>query len=160
MADTVGPEVRSRMMASIRRRDTKPEWTVRRHLHALGFRYRLDVRGLPGSPDIVLARHRAAIFVHGCYWHRHAGCRYATTPKSNAAFWTEKFGRNVERDARAVSALGDAGWRVATIWECGLTGDRAEASLDALVGWIRGEDSAAVIPRTPPFPDSSAPPRG
>ena len=154
MADTVSPEVRSRMMAGIRRRDTKPEWAVRRHLHARGFRYRLDVRKLPGSPDIVLSRHRAAIFVHGCYWHRHPGCRYATTPKSNAAFWKGKFDRNVERDAAAIGALEEAGWRVAVVWECGLRRDRLADSLDLLDAWIREGEGGIVVPEIPPRADA------
>lgn len=152
MADIVSPEVRSRMMAANRRRDTKPEWTVRRYLHARGLRYRLDVRKLPGSPDIVLARHRAAIFVHGCFWHRHPGCRYATTPRNNADFWAQKFERNVERDAEAIVALSESGWRVAVVWECGLVKDHAAANLDTLVEWICSERTRIVLPDMPPLP--------
>lgn len=136
MADIVTPEVRSRMMAANKRRDTKPELLVRRYLHAQGFRFRLDVRKLPGSPDIVLARHRAAIFVHGCYWHRHEGCRFATTPKTNAEFWQKKFAGNVERDSRAKSALLALGWRVAVIWECALLNRSDYSTLDQLAEWI------------------------
>lgn len=138
MTDIVSPEVRSRMMAANRRRDTKPELAVRRYLHGEGFRYRLDVRKLPGSPDLVLARYRAAVFVHGCYWHRHEGCRFAYTPKSNVEFWTTKFERNVERDAEAVGRLIDTSWRVATIWECALRGKDPATVLPPLATWISG----------------------
>ncbi|MBJ3764638.1 DNA mismatch endonuclease Vsr [Maribius pontilimi] len=150
MADTVSPEVRSRMMAANRRRDTGPELLVRRHLHARGLRFRLDVRKLPGSPDLVLARHRAAIFVHGCYWHRHQGCRFATTPKSNQAFWTTKFARNVERDERAIATLLHMGWRVGVVWECALKKDNRDASLSALVAWVHGNSDRTDIPARAP----------
>ena len=108
MADVVDSQTRSRMMAGIRSRDTKPELLVRRHLHAQGFRYRLNVRSLPGSPDLVLAKWRTVIFVHGCLWHRHPGCTLAYTPKSRQAFWLEKFGKNVARDVSAIAALESA----------------------------------------------------
>lgn len=107
-------------MAAIRGKDTAPEMQVRRLLHRLGYRFRLHRRDLPGSPDIVLPRHRTVVFVHGCYWHRHTGCRYATTPRTRTAFWTEKFRRNVERDAAQQQQLRAAGWRVLIIWECEL----------------------------------------
>ncbi|UWR54703.1 DNA mismatch endonuclease Vsr [Phaeobacter inhibens] len=145
MADIVTPEVRSRMMAANRRRDTKPEMIVRRDLHRHGFRFRLDVRKLPGSPDIVLARHRAAIFVHGCYWHRHPGCKLATTPKTRVAFWEQKFTRNVERDRAAVVSLQELGWRVAIVWECALRKDLREASLFALREWLRGSSALVTV---------------
>lgn len=118
--DVVDSATRSRMMAGIRSKDTKPEMTVRRYLHARGFRYRLHARGLPGSPDLVLPRYRVAIFVHGCFWHRHTDCRYATTPGSNIEQWARKFTSNIERDARKLAALEDAGWRVIVVWECEL----------------------------------------
>lgn len=141
MADIVSSEVRSRMMAGIRSGNTKPELLVRRFLHANGFRYSLRKRkDLPCQPDIVLPKHRAAIFVHGCFWHRHEGCRYATTPHSNAEFWKEKFRKNVERDKRCEEALVRAGWRVATIWECELKND-AMGRLVSLSTWIRNAHS-------------------
>lgn len=146
MADIVSPDIRSKMMAANRRKDTKPELLVRRHLHAEGLRFRLDVRKLPGSPDIVLSRHRAAIFVHGCYWHRHEGCRFATTPKSNRAFWTAKFARNIERDREAVAALRQLGWRVGVVWECGLKKDCREKNLSVLVSWVHGASVRLNIP--------------
>ncbi len=116
--DIVSPARRSAMMAGIRGRDTKPEFAVRRMAHRLGYRYRLHRRDLPGSPDLVFPARRKAIFVHGCFWHRHPGCRFAYSPKSNTPFWQAKFDRNVERDAAAQEKLAGLGWDVLTIWEC------------------------------------------
>ena len=110
-------------MAGIRGTDTKPERLVRSWLHRQGLRFRLHKSGLPGRPDIVLTKYRAAIFVHGCFWHRHPHCRYATTPASNAAFWQEKFRKNVERDRKKAAELRRLGWRVLTIWECQVGGE-------------------------------------
>lgn len=118
MVDIVDKATRSRMMSGIRGRDTKPELRVRRFLHAAGFRFRLHVKDLPGRPDIVLPKYRAVILVHGCFWHRHPGCRYATMPASNVEAWSEKFARNVERDSDVERRLVASGWRVITIWEC------------------------------------------
>ncbi|XBT42088.1 very short patch repair endonuclease [Pseudomonas viridiflava] len=118
--DIVDTATRSRMMAGIKGRNTRPEMIVRRFLHANGYRFRLHRRDLPGSPDIVLPRFRTCIFVHGCFWHRHDGCRYATTPKTRTDFWQAKFTQNVERDARVRRALRADGWKVLTIWECEL----------------------------------------
>ena len=110
--------IRSRIMRSVRQKKTKPEMVVRRALHALGYRFRTNVRALPGSPDIAFTARKRAIFVHGCFWHRHPGCRLASTPKTRVTFWQEKFARNVERDARKVSELQSGGWEVLTVWEC------------------------------------------
>ena len=120
MTDIVDTKTRSRMMAGIRGKDTKPEMLVRRFLHARGFRYRLHDKKLPGSPDIVLSKYHLAIFVHGCFWHRHSGCRFATTPAQNRSRWIQKFSQNVARDKKQIQALVDMGWRVLVIWECGL----------------------------------------
>lgn len=120
MTDIVDTKTRSRMMAGIKGKDTRPELLVRRYLHAQGFRYRLHDKKLPGRPDIVLARHHLAIFVNGCFWHRHVGCRYATTPAQNRAQWLKKFSQNVARDKKQIQFLIDHGWRVLVIWECGL----------------------------------------
>lgn len=120
MTDVVAPEVRSRMMAAIRGADTRPEMLVRRFLHRHGLRYRLHAEELPGKPDLVFPRHGAVVFVHGCYWHRHQGCKYATMPSSNVKFWKTKFRENVIRDRKAMVNLLNAGWRVFVIWECGL----------------------------------------
>lgn len=109
---------RSAHMSRIRARNTQPEMVVRQAARALGLRYRLHRKDLPGSPDLVFVGRRRAIFVHGCYWHRHPGCRLAYTPKSNVAFWQAKFERNVARDKEAIAALEADGWRTAIIWEC------------------------------------------
>ena len=109
---------RSAIMRSVRQAGTAPELSVRRLLSSLGVRFRLNVRGLPGSPDLVNLRKRFAIFVHGCFWHRHAGCRRTTTPTRNRVFWLEKFVANKARDRRNLEALQRMGFTVCTIWEC------------------------------------------
>lgn len=111
-------EKRSAIMRAVPRKDSKPEILVRRTLHALGYRFRLHARQLPGTPDIVLPKYRIAIFVHGCFWHRHEGCRLSSTPRTRADFWQAKFDRNVARDRAATSALEAIGWRVLIVWEC------------------------------------------
>ena len=116
--DIVDRRTRSRMMGTIRGKNTKPELLVRRLAHSLGYRFRLHRGDLPGSPDIAFPKFRSVIFVHGCFWHRHNGCRFCTTPASNLSFWSEKFRRNVERDRQAEAALSSLGWRTMTIWEC------------------------------------------
>jgi DNA mismatch endonuclease, patch repair protein len=118
--DIVTKATRSRMMAGIRNKDTKPEILVRKHLHSLGFRFRLHRRIGKARPDLVLSRWRTCIFVHGCYWHRHEGCKLASKPKSNTAFWKSKFNQNVERDKRNIAELEALGWSVGIIWECSL----------------------------------------
>ena len=123
MADRISPEHRSWNMSRIRGKNTKPEMILRSLLHRAGFRYRLHDKRLPGKPDLVLPKHKTAIFVNGCYWHRHEGCPRATTPKTNTAFWTKKFEETVERDARKKSELIESGWRVVTVWECELAND-------------------------------------
>lgn len=120
MADTLTPAERSERMSRIRSSHTKPEMALRKALHGLGFRFRLHGRRLPGKPDIVLPKHRTVIFVHGCFWHRHTGCKIATTPKTNTDFWIDKFDRNQSRDTRNSEALVAAGWRVIVVWECEL----------------------------------------
>ena len=109
---------RSDIMRAVKRAHTGPEIVVRRALHALGLRFRLHRRDLPGSPDIVLPRFRTVVFVHGCFWHRHLGCRYASVPKSRQEYWLPKFKANVERDAKKEAQLCELGWRVLVIWEC------------------------------------------
>jgi DNA mismatch endonuclease (patch repair protein) len=113
-------------MSRIRGGHTKPEWILRCGLHRLGFRYRLGGAGLPGRPDLVFAKYRTVVFVHGCFWHRHAGCRMASTPKSNQAFWRAKFARNVARDKANRRALARLGWSVVVVWECELYSDPLE----------------------------------
>ena len=144
MVDSLSKAERSARMASIRGKDTKPELLLRRALHALGLRYRLHGKGLPGKPDLVFSRHRAVVFVHGCFWHRHAGCKVASTPKSNTEFWQTKFDRNVERDAGHVANLEAQGWRVFVAWECELTGKgKASASASELATCL---ESATSLP--------------
>ena len=116
--DKITPEQRSYTMSRIRSKDTKPEMVVRHHLHALGFRYRLHSSKLPGHPDIVLPKWHTVIFVNGCFWHRHKGCKAVSTPKSNVEFWQAKFKRNVQRDRHEHALLKAAGWRVIVLWEC------------------------------------------
>ena len=123
------------MMAGIRSKDTVPELVVRKFLHSKGFRYRLHSKKLPGSPDITLSRRKVAIFVHGCFWHRHEACRYATSPRSNAERWTAKFDGNVARDRRNLEALERRGWSVIIVWECELRAN-APARLERLVEQI------------------------
>ncbi len=118
MTDVVDKKTRSRMMAGIRSRNTAPELAVRRFLYAAGLRFRLHDQKLPGRPDIVLPSRRVAILVHGCFWHRHPGCRFATMPATNSAFWVAKFDANVSRDIRTAKALSAIGWLVLVVWEC------------------------------------------
>jgi len=118
MADRLTKSHRSWNMSQIRDRDTKPEKIVRSLLHRMGYRFRLHRRDLPGSPDIVLPRYRLVIFVHGCFWHRHEGCKYTYMPKSRPEFWKTKFEQNVERDRRVRRDLEAQGLRVETVWEC------------------------------------------
>ncbi|HYD77546.1 DNA mismatch endonuclease Vsr [Ramlibacter sp.] len=118
MADRLDPARRSRNMSKIRGKDTKPELAFRRALHREGLRYRLHAKDLPGRPDLVFRKARVAVFVNGCFWHRHAGCTLAYSPKSNLDFWAEKFSANVERDRRSLKALGELGWKCVVVWEC------------------------------------------
>lgn len=118
MADRLSPERRSANMARIRSKNTKPELAVRRAAHALGFRFRLHREDLPGKPDLVFPGRRAIIFVHGCFWHRHAGCQDCSAPKSRREYWEPKFAATVARDAGSRTALESTGWRVLTIWDC------------------------------------------
>lgn len=119
--DTLAPDKRSELMRRVHRTDTRPEIAVRRLAHKLGLRFRLHRKGLPGSPDLVFVRQKTCVFVHGCFWHRHEGCRRASTPKSNVTYWTKKFSDNVERDSRVRKELEALGWKVLIIWECETT---------------------------------------
>lgn len=118
MVDTLSRERRSWNMSRIRGKNTQPELTVRSALHRAGYRFRLHRKDLPGRPDIVLPKYRTVVFVHGCFWHRHRGCKFAYAPKSRVDFWNEKFRSNVERDRRNASELRRLAWRVITVWEC------------------------------------------
>ncbi|PDS98985.1 very short patch repair endonuclease [Rhizobium sp. S9] len=116
--DRFSPSERSRIMSAVRGRDTRPEMRVRRVAHALGLRFRLHRKDLPGVPDLVFPKHRLVLFVHGCFWHRHEGCPRASIPQSRREFWIEKLTKNVTRDQRVKAVLEEIGWRVEVIWEC------------------------------------------
>lgn len=122
MADSISPERRSQIMSCIRSKDTRPEMLVRRMVHGMGYRYRLHDRKLPGCPDMVFATRRAVIFIHGCYWHQHPGCKRARVPKSRIDYWGPKLERNRSRDLERLTALRRLGWRVLVIWECQTSG--------------------------------------
>ena len=141
---------RSRNMAAIRAADTKPEMILRRALHARGLRYRLHRKDLPGTPDLVLPGRKAVIFVHGCFWHRHPGCRYATTPATRPEFWQKKFEANIRRDRRVLEELQALSWRVAMVWECQLKRGEAVATEDRLVDWLAGDDALFEMPAPAP----------
>jgi DNA mismatch endonuclease (patch repair protein) len=134
-------------MSRIRGKDTAPELALRKALHGKGFRFRLHGVDLPGRPDMVMRKHKTVVFVHGCFWHRHTGCKIAATPKSNAEFWFRKFAANVERDERNISHLKALGWRVFVIWECELAPSRLQATTRLLMSRILGETSQEGISR-------------
>ena len=141
------------MMSGIRARDTKPEVLVRKALFRAGFRFRLHRRDLPGSPDVVLPGRRVAVFVHGCFWHAHDGCRYAKTPATRREFWESKLAANVERDKRAREVLLSAGWRVLVVWECATRSSAVREARPELLGrWIAGRDLSGELgsSSTPP----------
>ena len=138
MADIVDQQTRSRMMSGIRGRNTNPELVVRRALHARGFRFRLHSTKVHGRPDLVLPKHCAVVFVHGCFWHRHSGCHFTTTPSTRREFWQAKFAANLIRDNAVRVGLTEAGWRIATVWECALRKqEQVEAAADQLYTWLR-----------------------
>ncbi|WP_371813401.1 very short patch repair endonuclease [Ruegeria sp. HKCCA4008] len=127
-------------MSGIKGKNTKPELVLRRALHARGFRYRLHSSKVYGRPDIVLPKYNSVIFVHGCFWHRHEGCRYATTPSTRVEFWQAKFNANLARDRTALSMLLKDGWRVATVWECALRrSDQVDLVAQKLAAWLTGD---------------------
>jgi DNA mismatch endonuclease, patch repair protein len=144
MTDIVDTEARSRMMSGIKGKDTKPELIVRKFLHAQGLRYRLHQRGVPGRPDLVFPRRQIALFVHGCFWHRHEGCRYAYNPKSNVEKWQRKFAENSLRDAKDQQALIRMGWRVLIVWECALKAKDCEKLLSDVADEIVLGDSDLI----------------
>lgn len=147
MADIVTPEVRSRMMSGIRGRNTRPEITLRRGLHALGFRFRLHVRALPGRPDMVFPRRRAVLFAHGCFWHGH-DCHLFRLPSTRPEFWRAKIAGNRARDELAGQALVAAGWRQGLVWECAMKGRTALPAGDVLAAcaaWLRSDAPSLEI---------------
>ena len=132
MADVHNKATRSYNMSRIKGKDTKPEMLVRRYLHAHGFRYRLHAKNLPGKPDIVLPKYKTAIFVHGCFWHGHEGCRYYVVPKTRTEWWLDKINGNIANDVKKQNALKEAGWKIIQLWECDLKPDKREQTLDKL----------------------------
>ncbi|MBF2760436.1 MAG: DNA mismatch endonuclease Vsr [Ectothiorhodospiraceae bacterium AqS1] len=159
MTDTVDRKTRSRIMASVGGKNSKAERTLRRFLHAKGFRYILHDRRLPGTPDIVFPRYRAICFVHGCFWHRHQDCKHASTPSTRKEFWDAKFRKNMERDRRNRYILLEMGWRVSVVWECALGKGKKDETharkvARALGDWLRGsapEFDSGLVPK--PFED-------
>ena len=132
MADVHTPEQRSYNMSQIRGKNTKPEELVRKYLFSQGFRYRKNDPRLPGKPDIVLPKYKTVIFVNGCFWHGHEGCRYFVWPKNNAEFWKAKISGNIQRDVQCVRLLKEQGWNVVVVWECELKKENREATLIGL----------------------------
>jgi DNA mismatch endonuclease (patch repair protein) len=146
MADIVSPAVRSRMMSGIKGKNSKPEILVRKLLFGAGYRFRLHRRDLPGSPDIVLPSRKIAIFVHGCFWHSHEGCKYFKIPSTRRDFWIKKLQANVERDHLAVDNLSAMGWRVLCIWECATRDPQAIKSLrERIIEWIDSDIEVGEI---------------
>lgn len=147
--DVVDAAVRSRMMAGIKGKDTKPEILVRRCLSAAGIRYRLHLRDLPGAPDVVLPGRKVAIFVHGCFWHVHQGCRFAATPATRPEFWKAKLQGNVDRDEGAVARLAMLGWRVLVVWECATRSAEILGLCRAILRWLDGGSEYGEIGAPP-----------
>lgn len=146
-ADTVSAAVRSRMMAAVKGKNTKPELAIRSALHRRGFRFRLHRKDLPGKPDLVFPGRNAVIFVHGCFWHGH-DCHLFRWPKSRQDFWREKISRNVERDRNQHEALADAGWRIGTVWECALKGKTRlpfDSVVDQCAMWLKSDVKALEV---------------
>ena len=137
MLDVNDKKTRSYNMSRIRSQNTKPELLVRKFLHANGFRYSLNNKKLPGKPDIVLTKYKTIIFIHGCFWHGHANCKYFVIPKTRTKWWTDKINHNKANDEKAVKALRKDGWKIITIWECRLKPAKAEKTLFLLVKKIR-----------------------
>jgi DNA mismatch endonuclease, patch repair protein len=133
MADVHTKKQRSFNMSRIRSSNTKPELLVRQFLFAHGYRYRINVKNLPGKPDIVLPKYKTIIFVHGCFWHGHNNCKYFKIPQTRTAWWTNKINTNQANDAKAIKALRKEGWKVVVVWECGLKAAKVEASLLSLL---------------------------
>lgn len=150
MVDVVNHVTRSRMMSGIKGKNTKPELTLRRYLHYRGLRFRLHRKDLLGQPDLTLPKYNLVIFVHGCFWHCHPGCRYATSPASNQEFWNEKLKKNFERDKQVIERLLGLGWRVLTVWECGLK--HCMENLGEIVDFVKSDKKIMCWPYLPPKP--------
>lgn len=137
LADVHDTVTRSYNMSRIKGCNTKPEETVRKYLFSKGFRYRKNDKSLPGKPDIVLPKYKAVVFINGCFWHKHEGCKYFKWPRSNADFWKNKINRNVERDKQVQHELMKAGWKVITVWECELKKELFEQTMVQLIDSIK-----------------------
>lgn len=142
--DTLSPELRHKNMSHIRGRDTSPEKAIRSALHRAGFRYRICDKRYPGKPDIVLPRYYAVIFINGCFWHAHKGCRYFVFPKSNQEFWKNKFQKNKERDANVLQHYREECWRICIVWECSIRGKNQSRKIEnvtsRIVQWLDEPD--------------------
>jgi len=141
--DTVDKETRSKIMSKVGQKGTAPEMKLRRALFARGFRYRVNDKKLPGSPDLVFKKYKAVIFVNGCFWHRHEGCKYATMPSTRKEFWTKKFEANIARDKKNVDELLEMGWRVLVVWECILKKKKEtgfDEAIELIAEWL-GSDA-------------------
>lgn len=136
MADVHPPAIRSKNMAAIKGKNTKPEMLVRRFLHAHGFRYKLHDKTLPGKPDIVLPKYKTVIFIHGCFWHGHTGCKYYVVPKTRTEWWLNKINGNIANDTKAICALRQLGWKIITLWECELKPAIITDTLERLIETI------------------------
>jgi DNA mismatch endonuclease (patch repair protein) len=146
MTDVVSTARRSQMMSGIKAKNSRPEMLVRKALFAMGHRFRLHRRDLPGTPDIVMSGRKIAIFVHGCFWHSHHGCRYAKVPSTRTEFWSAKLQTNIERDQRVADKLAEMGWRVLNVWECSTRDPRAATGLpEALGHWVDSDASTGEI---------------
>lgn len=146
MTDVVSPAKRSQMMSGIKGKNSQPELLVRRLLFAAGYRFRLHRRDLPGTPDIVMPAHKVAVFVHGCFWHLHHGCRYAKIPATRPDFWQAKLEANVDRDRRAIEKLQASGWRVLVVWECATRNVESVACLqESMSQWIKSSEPVGEI---------------
>lgn len=150
MADILSPEERSRNMAAIKNRDTKPEVYLRKLLFTKGYRYRIADKNIPGHPDIFLRKYNTAIFVHGCFWHRHPGCKYAYTPKSRVEFWQKKFDDNIRRDAVVAEELQKQGIKQLIVWECTIKQMKNDAgfnesTLESVVDFMQGPTMRLVL---------------
>lgn len=144
MVDKVSKEIRSYNMSQIRSKDTKPEILVRSFLFSKGLRFRKNDKRYPGSPDIVLPKYKTIVFVHGCFWHLHEGCKYAVMPKSNVDFWQKKLYRNRERDENNKNILEEMGWKVLIVWECQLKKDNMQQTLNTLYDQITSKKDMKI----------------
>lgn len=146
MADRIDQASRSRIMSAIRSHSTRPEIKVRSALHKAGFRFRLHAKKIPGTPDLVLRKYNAALFINGCFWHQQHNCKSSHIPQTRSEFWRQKFARNVARDQKVLYQLKIMGWRVAILWECGLTKKQLEITLKRLSLWLKWGGEYLEIP--------------